>query len=126
MRVLNTVIKCKKVNISNNNLTGNFQLFPTFTKQIEKLDNQNYTLTLNFEVKSTSEKPFPLDIEASICGTFSFEQNLNEADVENFMMIPAVQIIFPHLRSLVSSVTANCYIQPLLLPLVDPRVFINI
>lgn len=126
MRVLNTVIKSKRVSIVNNNLTGNFQLFPIFTKQLEKVDQHSYEITLTFSVNSTSEKPFPLDVSISMSGLFTFEENTPEVEMENFMNLPAVQIVFPHLRALVSSITASCYVQPLLLPLVDPRVFINV
>ncbi|VEU82934.1 protein-export chaperone SecB [Acholeplasma hippikon] len=126
MRVLNTIIKTNKVTIVNNNLNGNFQLFPVFTKQIVKLEDSVYEITLNFSVEHSIEKPFPLNMQASMSGIFSFEKGTPESEMENFMNLPAIQIVFPHLRSLVSSVTASCYVQPLLLPLVDPRLFINV
>lgn len=125
MKVLNTVIQVKKVSIINNDLKGNFQMAPIYTKQIEKIDDKTYILTLNFATLNTPDKPFPVDINVSIAGTFTFDSDTNETHMENFIQIPAVQILFPHLRSLISSVTASCYLQPLLLPLVDARIFTN-
>lgn len=126
MKVLNTVIQTKKVSIVNHNIKGNFQMAPIYTKQIEKTADKTYILTLNFSVFNTSDKPFPVDISASIAGTYTFDDTTTEEQMENFMQIPATQILFPHLRSLVSSVTASCYLQPLLLPLVDARIFQNV
>lgn len=126
MRVLNTIIKTKEISVVNNNLNGNFQLFPVFHKEIKKIEDYNYEVILHFSVKNTPEKPFPLNMHAQMSGTFTFEPNTAEYEMENFMNLAAIQIVFPHLRSLVSSVTASCYVQPLLLPLVDPRVFINL
>ncbi len=122
VKVLNTVIQTKRVSIVNHNLKGNYKLNPIFTKQIEKVDDKTYVLTLNVSVLNTPEAPFPIDLNASIQGTFTFDE-ANEIQIENFMLIPAVQVLFPHLRSIVSSVTASSYIQPLLLPLMDARVF---
>ena len=58
--------------------------------------------------------------------TFNFSEDSNEIDIENFLQLPAVQIIYPHLRSLISSVTASAYLQPLLRPLINPNLFHNI
>ncbi len=126
MKVLNTVIQVKKVSVINNDLKGNFQMAPIYTKQIEKVDSHTYILTLNFATMNTPEKPFPVDLNVSLSGTFTFDNETTETHMENFLQIPAVQVLFPHLRSLISSVTASCYLQPLLLPLVDARIFVNI
>lgn len=123
MRVINTVIHVKRASLVNHMLKGNFQMFPIYTKNIEKNDDNNYTLTLNFSVLNTKEQPFPIDLTVSVAGVFTFEPGTPENAIEDFLEIPAVQIIYPHLRSLVSSLTASSYIQPILLPLVDARVF---
>lgn len=123
MKVLNTVIQTKKVYILNHNLQGNFQLKPIYSKQIEKIDDITYSLTLNFSVENTEKEPFPIDINVSLMGIFVFSNDSIEDDIENFMQLPAAQVLFPHLRSLISSVTSSSYLQPLLLPLIDVRVF---
>lgn len=126
MKVLNTQIKLKKLNIANNNLKGNFKMNPIYTKLIEKVEDNVYELTLNFSVLNSKDNPFPIDFNASVVGTFTFDSNSDEVKVERFMNLPAVQIIFPHLRAVVSSVTASSYMQPLLLPLSDVTKFVNL
>ncbi|HLS99974.1 MAG TPA: hypothetical protein VK005_00630 [Acholeplasma sp.] len=123
MKVLNTLIQTKKVSIVNHNLKGNFQMQPIYTKQLEKLSNTEYVVSITFAVFSTPEHPFPIDLSATISGNFTFEASVPDIEAENFMAGPAIQILYPHLRSVVASLTATCYLQPLLLPLVDPRIF---
>jgi len=126
MKVLNTQIRLKKLSINSNDLKGNFKMNPIYTKSIEKKEDFLYELTLNFSVLNSKEHPFPLDFICSVVGTFTFDKKSDEIKMEQFMNIPAVQIIFPHLRSIVSSVTASSYMQPLLLPLSDVTKFTTI
>ncbi|CDR31392.1 Bacterial protein export chaperone SecB [Acholeplasma oculi] len=126
MKVLNTVIQTKSISLKNNHLSGNFKMDPMYTKQIEKTDDKTYVLTLGFNAVNTPDKPFPIDISCHLQAIFTFDDQATELEIENFLQIPAVQIIYPHLRSLVSSITASAYLQPMLLPLVDARVFVNI
>jgi len=126
MKVVNTSIQTKKIHIQNHNLKGNFKMLPIYTKQIEKNEDNVYTLTLMFSVLNTPENPFPIDITAHLAATFTFSKDSSEDQIENFLQLPAVQIIYPHLRSLVSSVTASAYLQPLLLPLINPNLFKNV
>lgn len=126
MKVLNTIIQTKKISIINHNLKGNFKMNPIYTKQLVKEDDFTYTLTLMFSVLNSETHPFPIDLTAHMSATFNFSKDSNEIDIENFLQLPAVQIIYPHLRSLISSVTASAYLQPLLLPLINPNLFQNI
>lgn len=123
MKVLNTLIQTKKLSIINHNLNGNFKMNPIYTKQITKENNQTYTLVLMFSILSTTQNPFPIDLTAHLSATFTFSEDATEEQIENFLQVPAVQIIYPHLRSLISSVTASAYLQPLLLPLINPNLF---
>ncbi|WP_025725616.1 protein-export chaperone SecB [Acholeplasma granularum] len=126
MKVLNTNIQVKKVSIENHNLKGNFKMLPIYTKQIIKEDDLNYTLILGFSVLNSKENPFPIDMTVHLASTFTFSNESSEEQIENFMQIAAIQIIYPHLRSLVSSITASSYLQPLLLPLINANLFQNV
>ncbi len=126
MKVINTQIKLKKLSIVNNNLQGNFKMNPIYTKSIEKVNNFSYNLTLNFSVLNSKEYPFPIDLNTSIIGVFNFDEKSDEIKMEKFMSTAAVQILFPHLRTIISSVTASSYMQPLLLSLTDVAKFITI
>lgn len=126
MKVINTQIKLKKLSIVNNNLQGNFKMNPIYTKSIEKVNDFSYNLTLNFSVLNSKEYPFPIDLNTSIIGVFNFDEKSDEIKMEKFMSTAAVQILFPHLRTIISSVTASSYMQPLLLSLTDVAKFITI
>lgn len=126
MKVINTIIQTNKISIENHNLKGNFKMNPIYEKQIVKDSDKTYTVTLMFSILNSLEHPFPVDLTAHLSGTFTFSEHSTEHEMENFLAIPAVQIIFPHLRSLISSVTASAYLQPLLLPLLNPNVFKSI
>lgn len=126
MKVVNTIIQTKKISIINHNLKGNFKMNPIYTKQIIKDDEYVYTLILMFSVLNSQESPFPIDLTAHLSATFTFSKESSEEQIENFLQLPAVQIIYPHLRSLISSVTASAYLQPMLLPLINPNLFTNI
>lgn len=126
MKVINTQIKLKKLTIVNNNLQGNFKMNPIYTKSIEKVNDFSYNLTLNFSVLNSKEYPFPIDLNTSIIGVFNFDEKSDEIKMEKFMSTAAVQILFPHLRTIISSVTASSYMQPLLLSLTDVAKFITI
>lgn len=126
MKVINTVIQTKKISIVNHNLNGNFKMKPIYTKQLTKDADRVYTLILMFSVLNSEQNPFPIDITAHLSATFTFSEDSSEEQIENFLQLPAVQIIYPHLRSLISSITASAYLQPLLLPLINPNIFINV
>ena len=126
MKVVNTVIQTKRISIVNHNLKGNFKMNPIYTKQIIKESDYVYTLVLMFSVLNSKDNPFPIDLTAHLSATFTFSNDSSEEQIENFLQLPAVQIIYPHLRSLVSSVTASAYLQPMLLPLINPNIFKNI
>lgn len=126
MKVVNTIIQTKKIFIENHNSKGNFKMNPIYTKQIIKEEDRTYTLILMFSVLNTADNPFPIDLTAHLSATFTFSEDSTEEQMENFLQLPAVQIIYPHLRSLISSVTASAYLQPLLLPLINPNIFKNV
>ncbi|MFA7417918.1 MAG: protein-export chaperone SecB [Acholeplasma sp.] len=126
MKVVNTIIQTRKLSIVNHNLKGNFKMNPIYTKQINKESERVYTLILMFSVLNSASNPFPIDLTAHLAATFTFSDDSSEEQMENFLQTPAVQIIYPHLRSLISSVTASSYLQPLLLPLINPNLFMNV
>ena len=74
----------------------------------------NYEVTLGVKILASEELPTPFNIEVIIIGVFSLEV---EDDV--FIKENAVAILFPYLRSIVTTITANANIAPLVLPTVN-------
>ena len=88
------------------------------SNNIEFMEDENNTflLTLNAKVFREPEKNgYPFSMNISITGIFE----IAESDIKNkksFAEVNAIAILFPYLRSLVSTYSANSNIQPLILP----------
>jgi preprotein translocase subunit SecB len=79
------------------------------------VETSSATVTLILEVfNSYLKKDYPFHLKMSVSGYFSVEPLVNE----NLRLIEtnAVAILFPYLRSLVSTITANANVAPLILP----------
>lgn len=93
-------------------------LKPNISKQVlqNHEDKSKYIVKLCFEInnKNTSNAPFELKI--TLVGRFTLK-----GEVKNDTLIQenTVAILFPYLRSLISIVTLNANISPLLLPIMN-------
>lgn len=99
---------------------GQFTADPTIHRTIDKIDDANTAVTYTLELKSSEEHPFPADIFVSLTGVFNISE-LEESQVEDFIKIQTCQILFPQIRTIVSSLTSAALMPPLLLPIVDAR-----
>jgi len=125
MNITKTVYKTEKVSFKNHFLVGNFKLIPKYQKQVTKINDIEYETKLFITITSTPEQPFPIDLEVVFSGVFTFGQIEKEDNIDSFLNIGAIQIMIPLIRTIVSSVTASSMIQPLILPLVDARQFVD-
>lgn len=101
----------------NDTPTGNFKLKPTLSKRIGKISSSIYFLQLNYDVVSTEEVPFPFDLSVSIEWQFSFVDVTDENQVYNFLNTTGVQGLFPYLRSIITGLTTQALVNPIILPL---------
>ncbi|WP_003545051.1 protein-export chaperone SecB [Desulfotomaculum nigrificans] len=62
-------------------------------------------------------QPFYLEVE--MIGFFKYESSLPPEQVEILLKVNGTAILFPYLRSIVSSLTANSGFQTLVLPIVN-------
>ena len=86
-----------------------------FVQYLEDDENTMYvTLILNiFEKPEENDYPFSMFLD--VTGTFKLD-NIDKENRETFAEVNAVAILFPYLRSLVSTYTANSNIPALILP----------
>ena len=126
MNITKTTFKTEKICIQSHFITGNFKVNPDFKKQITKINNNEYETKLFVTIKNTVDNPFPVDIEVIFSGIFTFDQIETEEEVETFLNNGAIQILFPFVRTIISSSTASALMQPLVLPIIDIRAFKNI
>ncbi len=90
---------------------------PQLTRQINKIDENQAEVVLTFAISSAEDLTTPFDFELSIRGIF--ESNQWETTCPDVMKINTVAILFPFLRSLIATVTANVNVPPYVLPVIN-------
>lgn len=97
------------------------------SSNVEFIEDENNTFLLKLDAKifkDAEEKGYPFSMNISITGIFELENS----DVENKEMLSelnAVAILFPYLRSLVSTYSSNSNVQPLILPPINIVKYMN-
>lgn len=93
---------------------------PNFNREITKRDQNSFILSLSISFDDYNEAlPFYMDIQIS--GIF----NVNNWETEPALRISSVNgtaILYPYLRSLVTTLTANANVPPYILPITNPAV----
>lgn len=70
------------------------------------------------EVFPTKEKKvYPFNLKVTMSGFFEYEGNI---DVEQYLP-NAAAIMYPYMRSIVTSITSNANVAPLILPTINTR-----
>ena len=79
-------------------------------------EDNSFTVNLKIELGKDAEKNnYPFNIVAEITGFFELDKS--ELDrMKQFAEINAVSILFPYIRSLITTITANANIPPVVLP----------
>lgn len=124
MKINQTNIHATKITLHDNKLTGgNYKLNPKYYKDITKLNDNSYKLQLSIEILNSKENPFPLDITVEFETTFSFENIEPNDDIDTFLNVGAIQMVFPFMRSALNNIVTSALLPPLVLPLIDVRQF---
>ncbi|MDO4852746.1 MAG: protein-export chaperone SecB [Clostridia bacterium] len=119
--IANFQIITNEISLKNNKLPdGNFSIAPRYTRSIGMIDDNTGFMELILEITNTEEHPFPLEIRVSLTGVFELSQ-FPEDQREYFLKITAVQIIFPYVRNIVSTLTSSALMPPIILPIIDVK-----
>lgn len=98
---------------------GVLQIKPQFSRGIQEIEKDKYRIILGVRIaEDTDETALPFDVEVEISGVF----RLNGIEEENKQAVlehKACSIIFPYLRSTVSSVMAVAGVNPIILPVIN-------
>ena len=97
---------------------------PQFSRQVRKVTGNEMLnfIALSVKIQSTEAEPKPCDINVTLVGVFEVTDVKNENEERNFV-IEGTKLIYPYLRSAVTSLTANAYIAPLNLPVISGSIF---
>jgi preprotein translocase subunit SecB len=94
-------------------------LFDMNKKIVFDENNNSATLTLFVTVfENAKENNFPFQFDLTLTGFFQVENLQNQVE-RNMIETNAIAILFPYIRALISSYTANANIKPLILPPVN-------
>ena len=112
--------------IFNNKVKANseYEIKPVFGRLIRRINDTCYELLLNFSLHDSELKVAPYDIELEVSGLFQITGD-NENDINDFMNINAVSIVFPYLRAILSTVMTSMQVAPIVLPIIDARNIFN-
>lgn len=96
-----------------------FEIKPQFSRTIRRVQENDklYFVALEVKVESTEEEPKPFNLKARLVGIFEAEDVVTEED-RQVLAISTTEIVYPYLRSAVSALTANAFINPLILPVI--------
>ena len=70
-----------------------------------------------FRKAKKEEKPFHLEVQMT--GIFEFQTELEGEELNNILRQQAINILFPYLRALISNITGNTGLPPIILPLIN-------
>ena len=96
---------------------------PQFSRQVRKANGNEKLnfVSLSVKIQSTEAEPKPFDINVTMVGVYEVEV-ANKTEERDFV-IEATKQLYPYLRSAVTNLTANAYISPLNLPVINGPIF---
>ena len=96
-----------------------FEIKPQFSRTIRRVQENDklYFVSLEVKVESTETEPKPFNLKARLVGIFEAEDVKTDED-RQVLAISTTEILYPYLRIAVSALTANAFINPLILPVI--------
>ena len=96
-----------------------FEIKPQFSRTIRRVQENDklYFVSLEVKVESSETEPKPFNLKVRLVGIFEAEDVVTDED-KQVLAISTTEIVYPYLRAAVSSVTANAFINPLMLPVI--------
>ena len=92
---------------------------PKFSRTVRRAQENDklWFVSLEMKVESTEQDPKPFNLKARLVGMFEAEDVETDLDKHD-LVINMTEIVYPYLRAAVSSLTANAFINPLILPVI--------
>ncbi len=95
------------------------EIKPQFSRTVRRVQENDklWFLSLEVKVESSESEPKPFNLKCRLVGIFEAEEIENEMDRRD-LVINMTEIVYPYLRSAVSALTANAFINPMMLPVI--------
>ncbi len=87
-------------------------------RKVDYLEDEDNTMLVTIEVTifdNPKVKNYPFSMKLNVTGIFELE-NVDMDKRVSFAEVNSVAILFPYIRSLITTYTSNANIQPLILP----------
>ena len=96
-----------------------FEIKPQFSRTVRRVQENDklWFVALEVKVESTEDAPKPFNLKARLVGVFEAEDIQDEMDRRD-LVINMTEVVYPYLRAAVSSLTANAFINPMMLPVI--------
>ena len=99
--------------------SAKYELSPTFSKTVS-VQNDNIEVQLSLNIKSASDNPAPFSLYIAMTGKFVLTMVQEDSKLrEQLINENTVAIMFPFLRSAVSTLTTTANCPPLILPVIN-------
>ncbi len=95
------------------------EIKPQFSRTVRRVNENDklWFVSLEVKVESTEDAPKPFNLKTRLVGIFEAE-DINDEQDRHDLVINMTEIVYPYLRAAVSSLTANAFINPLILPVI--------
>ena len=95
------------------------EIKPQFSRTVRRAQENDkiWFLSLDVKVESTENEPKPFNLKARLVSIFEAEEIENDLDRQD-LVINMTEIVYPYLRAAVSALTANAFINPMVLPVI--------
>ena len=92
-----------------------------FKNEINIDENNTMALiTLSCSVFNKAvERNYPFSLKVTIVGFFEYQANLTDEDILEILEVNGNAILFPYLRSYITTLTSNSGIPPLIIPTIN-------
>ncbi len=96
-----------------------FEIKPQFSRTVRRVQENDklWFVALEVKVESTDAEPKPFNMKVRLVGMFEAEDIQDELDRRD-LVINMTEIVYPYLRAAVSALTANAFINPMMLPVI--------
>ena len=119
--LVNVQFIVNEISLKNNNINeGEFRIAPQLSRTIGIIDDAHATVQLVLDLRNTKDNTFPIDIKVDITGIFDIS-NLNKEEIDQFLKLQAVHIMYPYIRTIISNVTSSAMMPPVILPIIDVK-----
>lgn len=96
-----------------------YELSPTFSRTVSA-QNDNIEVQLSLNIESTPDNPAPFSLRIAMTGKFVLTMVQEDVKLrEQLINDNTVAIMFPFLRSAVSTLTTTANFPPLILPVIN-------